>query len=89
MRELPLGLQSPGKLTLTTERMVWTPAPYFWGFYIWKTPRTEVKTLKLERKFLRLLWSLRVGSNDRNLLLIGGAERLKQWVRTIGEWANI
>ncbi len=89
MRELPLGLQSPGRLTLTTERMVWTPAPYFWGFYAWTTPRTEVETLNLGRKFLRLLWSLRVGSNDRNLLLIGPAGRLKEWLGTIGEWANI
>ena len=91
---------SVGALTLTTDRLIWTPFPYIADISPWTVTRTDLQNVSLQQDD-RLLyrfqtWMIRVETANGtrrfgfgNLLdRRGQRTKTDHWVGAIQEWMN-
>jgi hypothetical protein len=90
-----------GTLTLTDERLIWTPIPFPWSLLKLTIERTDVTDALAHRyswwlanMFFRWSADIRVDRKSRKFVFVGvlpgGAEsRTRKWVKAIREWANL
>src|SRR5438093_1108698 len=91
-----LGFASPGLLTLSSRRLIWTPTPVPWDPVHWIADRTDIKVVTVKpRRWWQPPWlsALHVEANGstRNFGLDAWPIfwRTSGWAKAIRKWANI
>jgi hypothetical protein len=85
-----LGSEVPGLLTLTNQRLIWTPVPFNpWGIFPWVLAREAVvRTQTVPRSFWRL-WrpavSIEGGGCERRFY-VGGHAKTEDSLKTLTQW---
>ena len=92
---------SPGLLTLTAQRLIWTPVPWPWGFCRWiKKGELKAATVHRNASWMMLMgvaaWALDVRTAERNQRfvftgwpIIRPQSVVEDWATELQQWANL
>lgn len=91
-----------GILTLTSERLIWTPFPMPWGYSRWTATKSDVTDVSVHRYVWWAMfspwarWAAEVKTARKSrrfvfggILPEGSKSRAESWVKAIAEWANL
>ena len=94
----PIGMSSYGTLTLTSERLIWTPMPYPWDFFAWTAVKNQVGDVSVHRNsifwfpFERWALQIRAASRVRRFrfggILPEERSSIDGWLEAIRQWQN-
>ena len=98
-----MGFFSAGILSMTAQRLIWTPIPYFWDIWPWIATRPDVLDVSLHRNTMIWLvwypwqkWAVQIQARKSTYRFGFGADwplrdqrtNVDHWLGTIREWMN-
>lgn len=93
----PLGTYAIGLLTLTNERLIWTPSLFFWSPLVWSRTRSEIRSVSVHSRFvvdpwrseLRIVTADGTGKFGLDARFTSPTNAAAEWADAIKQWAAL